>query len=295
MALHASQMIQAALAVLSGQPQPFEMWVLPYSNLDVECVGDRLLEAHKDDVLARSGLWSACLLAARASQKRPWQYALVRYRFSQSLYAPFTIDLDPGHSSYLPLSSLPDDHIRLSYAILAAHSVVEDLGLEIRASASKPSRVHGEWNPVVRRDLEERLLAAGVDIEDPILWTLRGPRRRLEQKRPVPSRGPYPWSRGLVRDCKVELVDAIAHIDWLRDKVASHAARALTRTLSPYDVVNAQQLAGRLVLESLGFWRSRDASRLKPRAGGEGAPSCQPVNAPPPTRPHTAAEADRDA
>jgi hypothetical protein len=47
----------------------------------------------------------------------------------------------------------------------------------------------------------------------------------------------------MVRDGHVAMIDAIAHADWLRDKVAAHAAKGLTPSLSPYDVVNVQHLA----------------------------------------------------
>jgi hypothetical protein len=78
------------------------------------------------------------------------------------------VDLDPAHGELLRLSSSPYDHGRFAHAILAAHSLLEDLGLEIRASVSKPSRVNGQWNPIVKEDLKQRLTAAGVDLAEPI-------------------------------------------------------------------------------------------------------------------------------
>jgi hypothetical protein len=56
-----------------------------------------------------------------------------------------------------------------------------------------------------------------------------------------------------VRDRKVALVDAIAYSDYLRDCVAADGAKPLTRSLSPYDVVNVQDAARFLLLASLGF------------------------------------------
>ena len=51
-----------------------------------------------------------------------------------------------------------------------------------------------------------------------------------------------------------DLVDAISYASWLRSKVASHNTKALTRGLSPYDVVNVQHLARRLLIEVLGIF-----------------------------------------
>ena len=180
---------------------------------------------------------------------------MIKLQFSQSLYSALRYDLEPSHHQYLPVSVLPEDHVRFAIAIMVAHSILEDLGLEIRASSNNPSRIKGQWNPQVRRNLENRLIAAHINLSERLLWTIRGPRRRLDVRRPIPSRGKYRWSIGWVRDCAVELVDAIAHVDWLRNKVASHSVRNLTKGLSPYDVVNAQHLGRRLILQTLGFWR----------------------------------------
>jgi hypothetical protein len=122
---------------------------------------------------------------------------------------------------------MPEDHVRLASAIMIAHSILEDFGLEVRASSSNPSRMNGAWNPSVQRGLEKRLIGAGIELDERIVWTVRGPRRRLDARRPIPSRGKYRWSRGWVRDCAVELVDAIAHVDWLREKVASRSVRCI--------------------------------------------------------------------
>lgn len=208
----------------------------------------------RDSFYVQMGIWSGCLIAARASRRLRWQYAVSKYAFSCSLVPLELVDLHTRYGEFLPLSHLPEAHIRYAHAILAAHSVIEDLGLEVRASASKPSRVNGQWNPLVKQDLEERLRSAGIDACEPILWNVRGPQRRIDARRPVVSRGKQPWARGSVRDCEVALIDAIAHVDWLRDKVASHGKNRLTSALSAYDVSNAQHLARRLALESLGHW-----------------------------------------
>lgn len=200
----------------------------------------------------------ACAVAAKASHRRKWVYAVEKYMFSLSIYYVSVMDHDPAWGSpHLPVSSLPSDHIKFAHAIVSAYGVVEDLGLMVGASAQKPSRINGEWNPAVKHDLEGRLTKAGVDIGETILWAVRGPKRKIELRRPVPSVTKAPWSRWTVRDCEVPLVDAIAYAEWLRSAVASHATKDLTRVISPYDVINVQHLARRLLLETLGFWRWR--------------------------------------
>ena len=200
----------------------------------------------------------ACFAAARASRRRDLIYALAMFELSQNIHANYIADLDPHESLNVPLSSFPADHVRFAYAIVTAYAVLEQLGLEVRASREVPSRIGGAWNPAVRTDLEQRLRARGVDLHESALLQLRGPVRRIERRRPVsPIRGKAPWARGPVRDIEVDLVDAIAHVSWLRSKVAAHKVGALVPGLSIYDVANAQYVARRLLRNSLGIRTAR--------------------------------------
>lgn len=173
------------------------------------------------------------------------------------------VDLDPWRSPHLAISGFPSDHVIFSYAIISAYSVVEDLGLQIRASQNKPSRINGRWNPVVKQNLEQRLTKSGVDFMETILWTLRGSKRRIEIRRPVPIATKAPWAAWIVRNSELKITDAIAYAAWLRDRVASHGVKDLTQVLSPYDVINVQHLARRLLLESLGFWRWQEKESVQ--------------------------------
>jgi len=165
------------------------------------------------------------------------------------------IDLEPWKAPYRAVSSFPGDQVMLSYAIISSYSVVEDQKLTLQASSKNPSRIKGKWNPAVKWDLEERLHRAGVDLKEPILWLARGPQRKIEKRREIPDGTNAPWSASIVRDTEIPIIDAIAYAEWLRSGVASHAVNDLTPVLSPYDVINAQHVARRLLLETLGSWR----------------------------------------
>lgn len=134
---------------------------------------------------------------------------------------------------------------------------VEELGFEVRASAQKPSKLpDGTWNPPVKADLEERLRKGGVDPAEPFPWNLRGPRTRIERKRPPQVFTKAEWARWNVRDGEMQVIDAINYVSYMRSSIAAHKSDKQTvRVLSIYDVVNAQFLARRLLLERLGFWR----------------------------------------
>jgi hypothetical protein len=257
--LQCTELILAAYHLRSGHPSDFEShrFLIPWNDGDPHCIKMAKFYAHlRGGKWATAGIWSGCEVAVKASRRRNWNYALTKYAFSQSLFSLQFVELDPNKGNFVPLSRHFPDHIRFSQAVVVAHSILEDLGLEIRASVSRPSKINGQWNPVVRCDLEERLSKAGIDIGEPLLWTVRGPNSRLKVKRPIPSRGKQRWAYGWVRDCEVELLEAIAYVDWLRNKVASHSAKVLlSQSISPYDVVNTQHLARRVLLGTLGFWR----------------------------------------
>ncbi len=212
-------------------------------------------------LVATSGLWRACELAAKVSHRWHTIYALTKYKVSVDLYSTFSRALDPTVSPTLERSGNPEDQVRACYAIVIAYSVIEELGLGVPASRDRPSSLaDGSWNPLVRSDLENMLRAAGVDTSEAFLWCVRGGKTNLEARRPARlfrDALPAPWARWDVRDLTVDIVDAIAHASWLRSNVAAHKLRPdNARLVSAYDVANVQWLVRRLLLEQFGFWKA---------------------------------------
>jgi hypothetical protein len=168
------------------------------------------------------------------------------------------IALDPTHSPNIPRSVFPEDHVRMTTAITSAYSSIEELGLTIRASDKRPSRIDGAWNPVVRDELEQRLKKAGVNLAEEFYWNLRGERTRIEIKRPPEITKRAPWAiSNLVRDGQIHVSDALTQASFIRSQIAAHSHhdKGYIRVLSVYEVANIQFLARRLLLESLGFRR----------------------------------------
>jgi hypothetical protein len=256
-AQRALNLISACIYLFDGSPPVFdsETHLIAHNDFEPQFDDPDLRQVYVGGGLSRANIPIACALAAKASRRKKCEYGVTKYNFSINLHSQHSVDLEPFSSSHLGVSSFPDDHVTFCHAILSAYSVLEDIGLELRASRDRPSRINGEWNPVVRSDLEARLQEAGINTDEPLLWTVRGTKRKLERRRGVPILRKAPWSRATVRDCNLDIVDAIAYADWLRDCVAAHNVKDLTRVLTPYDVVNVQHLARRLLLESLGFWR----------------------------------------
>ena len=205
---------------------------------------------------AASGLDFAVLLAARASHRRMYQYALFKMRLSYLLCSVHIMDLDPIHwSPGQAVSQFPAHHVALAYALHAAYSAIEELGLEIRASQKSPSMVDGRWNPVVLNDLRKRLQRRGVNLSESIVWDRRDTPTRVERQLAVESSRKAEWAYGKIRDTEIGIEDAIRYASRLRSRVSSHRLPALASSLTHYDVSNVQLVARRLLMESLRCWR----------------------------------------
>ena len=199
--------------------------------------------------LQTSGFPRACRLAAIASTKRAYTYALSLYQVSQSIHANHPMDLEHYLLPNQHRSQLPHDHVRFAYSIVTAYAVLEQLGLALNG----PAFEYGKWIPEKRADLEQRLTRAGFNLAESALWHLRGGRTRLEMRRKTQALRRADWASGRVRDEEVAVVDAIADLRSLRSGIAAHDVKDLACLLSVYDVANAQYLARRSILTCLQF------------------------------------------
>lgn len=202
-----------------------------------------------------------CQTAARAWGHQDLLYALEKYQFSleQDWFTPHSAD--PIHRQIFPNEYREEVyHVKAAFAIVAAYSVIEELGLEPRSSAKRPRFLpanSNQWNPVVLTDLEDRLRAAGVDPDEMEIWVRRGSPTRVEREMQPKLGTPAKWNRQYgVRDRRVRIPDAIHYASWLRNFIAAHKFRAITSAVSPYDVHNTQGIARRLLLHRLGLWRA---------------------------------------
>jgi hypothetical protein len=207
--------------------------------------------------LLAPGLRTAAALAAKLSQRRSWQYAAIKYWLSHRLCSPEPMDFHPGSGLHLGVTNDPFGHAIFAHAITSAYGTLEELGLEARASAKNPSVLKdGSLNPVVIGDLEARLRRDRINLNEDETWLVRGPRTRIETKRPVKGIGKPSWAGGPLRDRYLPVAEAILRASWLRSGVSAHTTKLLTRSLSETEVHNVQMLARRVPLERVGFWRS---------------------------------------
>lgn len=120
-----------------------------------------------DFLISQSWLPTACAVAAKASRRRQWTYAVASYQFSMELFSVHGRDLDPSYPSRFGVSRHPSDHVMFSHAILAAFVAIEHLGLGVPAGPGKPSRIGGAWNPIVLADLRSGCVTRGSTQRGP--------------------------------------------------------------------------------------------------------------------------------
>jgi hypothetical protein len=260
-AQRAADLMHSARLLLGGSNVMSHLWpgehpvIWPLNQIDEDKAHDDL--ASRKTELTTVHLPLASLIAAKASRKMGYVYAMAKLRVSLEISSVPAMHLDPSRNDNFPKSVLPEDHVRLAHALIAAWSCVEELGFEVRASSERPSRLpDGTWNPPVKANLESRLRRGGIDLAESFPWNLRGPRTRIERKRPPEIFTRAEWARWNVRDGEMMVIDAINYASFLRSSIAAHKTDPkMIRVLSIYDVANVQFLARRLILETMGLWR----------------------------------------
>jgi len=203
-------------------------------------------------ILSTNDLGYACKIACKVTYKKKLKLALIKYYLACSLHSNQIIDLDPHHSENVYLMNYSIfDNVRIGYAIVVFYSVIEELGLEIRASEKKPSIIHGQWNQIVKDDLEKRLVTSKININDPIVWHLRGTPTKIEKEKKPLKTIKSDYSKYDVRDVYIEISDGIRILSWIRSKIVSHKLNNNIKSISIYDVANANFLCRRILLETL--------------------------------------------
>ncbi|MGY4317248.1 hypothetical protein [Bradyrhizobium sp. JR3.5] len=225
----------------------------------MEDIQIRLSGAKQDtpSFFSTSGITAACRFAALVS-RASLSYAMHKLAYSYRSAGAHHMDMHPRYSPHeFRVQKEPLAHVHIANAVTLAYSAIEEMQLELRASRENPSRLKdGSWNPVVLNELKQRLRKATIDIDDPFVWTVRGPKTRIERSRQIPFIDKAKWAYGLVRDREVSIVDALAYASWLRSTTTTHRFTKTSASLTVCDAYNVQLLARRLLMERFGFWNT---------------------------------------
>ena len=198
---------------------------------------------------SKTGIYKAAQIATKASFRKIHTNSIYKYLFACSQHSNYPIHLDPFSTDYQKLSRNPLDHLRYSYAILALYSIIEELGLEIRASQKNPSKLDDTWNVKVKNDIQERLINSKVDIQKKALWNLRSKPTKVHLKSKLQLVDKASWAGQYVRDSTIEIIDAIAYASWLRSKIIAHKLNDDFLSISIYDVANVNFLVRQILLD----------------------------------------------
>jgi hypothetical protein len=251
-AQRALNLIGAGSTLLFAQPSFEDMPVIPCSQSHREGMRDHEIEMALGSSSGTPGYWKATAIAARSSQRTKWTFALAKYLASVKCVSVHPMDHHPRVGSRFSVDKDPIEIVKMAQAIALAYSVIEELGLEVRANAKTPSKIEGKWNPPVLECLTKRLREAGLNEDEKFDWMVRGSPKLIEKKQKPPDGSKTPWTQRRVRDRHASLVDAIGYASFLRSRVAAHATGTFTKHLTMVDVSNVQDLARQLTLRSLG-------------------------------------------
>lgn len=255
-AQRAANLILAAASIEQGYPLLEQLLALPEPGEPYEDLDELEYESAVESLLIKDGMALSCAIAAKASQRRRWVNALTSQFASLRAFSVHYMETHPKYGTAFGIEKDPVRHPFFAQAILSSYMAIEALGLEVRASSKVPSKLpDGQWNPTVLRDLEERLNSAGINLGEEFVWTTRNSPTRIERKHGAPKGAVPSWAGGRVRDRLISVTDALSRASFVRSKAAAHGGSKYLRSVTVYDVDNAQNLARRLFLESLGFWR----------------------------------------
>lgn len=238
----------------------------PEEELDRQTVG---LGIAKSYVRFSDNILYGLAVAETATNDDELGYALEKWKFSLSLDSFTLKSIHPRYGQVFSSHYERRSHrVNAAMAIVAAYSVVEELGLAVRASTKKKRFVENKWNPEVLEDLNQRLRKSHVDPAETVEWIHRGQLKPLDEELEHPALRVEPSEWGGYRDVQdvtMPMPEAIQRTAYLRNSVAAHKlarTKHLARWLGPYEVYNVQNVARRLLLGRTGLRGKTDSAGL---------------------------------
>jgi len=200
----------------------------------------------------------ALFVLNQALGNRDYIYSLEKYKISMELGHINAFACNPKYGQVFENSSQSyEEHTKMLMAIVAAYSIVEELGLEIRGSDKQKrfiSKRPYEWNKRIWDDTLERLKQSNIDPGYKIQWTIRGEDTKIHKEMDYSWFGEEYENTQEVKDRKLHFIEAIQFSAYLRNFVAAHKFRDLASQISPYDVHNVQMTSRILLMQSMGIW-----------------------------------------
>lgn len=248
--------------ILLAYPDPTGQYgtmdINSFNKIDSEIYTD---EAFKGYYKRIQNVGYGCYILKEAFGNIDLQYGIEKYKLSLEINSMTPHSAHPKYGQMFDHYKFNKSyHTSGAFAIIAAFSVIEELGLEIRSSSKNHRFIdneNGEWNPTVLNDVTERLKEIGITKKDTFDWIFRGNRTEIEKDLKPYFGHDSEWTKmgEEVRDKTLTFPEAIHNASYLRNFIASHKFKELTQYISPYDIFNVQSLARNLILRKLGIWQ----------------------------------------
>lgn len=196
-----------------------------------------------------NSLYFACKMACKAYGNAKEENAILKYDLARDLYDVYPEEFDPMYDIY-NRKYYHSEHLRFAYSIIICYSIIEELGIEIRASKDKPSTLDGKtWNNEVLDDLKKRLLKNKINPDSTVPWLVRGSMIRPYRSAIISTSDIFKWRENVEsKDFNINICEAILELSFMRDKKASHGVDNRVYELTIYDVQNAYWLCRHLLI-----------------------------------------------
>jgi hypothetical protein len=202
-------------------------------------------------VYGDKSLLYACLLVQKVYGNQVYENAVSKYFIAKEIYPLDPMELHPLEDPFVS-EYLLSEQIKITNVIVSCYAILEELHLQIKVKEIKEesSVIKDSWNPIVKKDLINRLKEKNIDYNNTIPWLARNGVVRPFKKTVISKETLCEWSDGQeICDFEISICDAILELSHMRSQLASHKLGDKVLKLSVYDAENAFHLARKLLLD----------------------------------------------
>ncbi len=195
-------------------------------------------------------LFYAAKLVAMIYNNQAYENAVCRYYTAHEIVDLHPMDLHPFEDTFQEEYSLTEQ-IRIANLIIVCQSVLEELGISItiKKGFSLIDKDKNEWSKEALEHYSSILHDMAIDYNKTIPWLFRMGLSASADNSVLDKSHLCEWSRGIIQDYEMSIIDGILELKRLRNKIGAHTLENRVLKLSVYDVENAFSLVRIVLLE----------------------------------------------
>jgi hypothetical protein len=190
----------------------------------------------------------AARLVAEVYGNQAFENAICRYHTAHEIIDLHPMDLHPSEDSYHEEYSLTEQ-IRIANLIIVCQSVLEEIGFSITLRKNHSLVDDSTWSEEAIEKCNEILSDKGVDNTKSIPWLYRMGLSASAENNVLDKSHLCEWSKGIIHDYEINIVDGILELKRLRNRIGAHALDNRVLKLSIYDAENAFSLTRTILLD----------------------------------------------